>query len=144
MPDKKASRPGGVREPGPLILVVDDFEDNREMYTQFLRFSGYRVAEAVDGVDAIAKAAALRPDLIVMDLSLPRMDGWEATRRLKKDPQTSHIPVVALTGHALAGHEEGARNAGCDSFVTKPCIPADLEAEVRRILAEKAGVRGGR
>jgi len=144
MPERKGGRAAAKGEPGPLILVVDDFEDNREMYTQYLRFNGYRVAEAVDGLDALTKAAALRPDLIVMDLSLPRMDGWEATRRLKKDPVTSHIPVVALTGHALAGHEEGARNAGCDSFVTKPCIPADLEAEVRRVLAEKAGGRAGR
>jgi CheY-like chemotaxis protein len=145
MPDKKASRgPAGKDRPGPLILVVDDFEDNREMYTQFLRFNGYRVAEAVDGLDALTKAAALRPDLIVMDLSLPRLDGWEATRRLKKDPVTAAIPVVALTGHALAGHEDGARSAGCDSFVTKPCIPADLEAEIRRVLTAKSGARRGR
>jgi two-component system, cell cycle response regulator DivK len=142
MADKKAAR-GGDGKAGPLILVVDDFEDNREMYTQFLRFSGYRVAEAVDGIEALDKAAALKPDLIVMDLSLPRMDGWEATRRLKKDPVTSHIPVVALTGHALAGHAEGARAAGCDSFVTKPCIPADLEAEIRRVLGGKTGARRG-
>jgi two-component system cell cycle response regulator DivK len=143
MPEKKAGRGGDGKTPGPLILVVDDFEDNREMYTQFLRFSGYRVAEAVDGVEALDKAATLKPDLIVMDLSLPRMDGWEATRRLKKDPATNHIPVVALTGHALAGHAEGARAAGCDSFVTKPCIPADLEAEIRRVLGGKAGGRRG-
>jgi CheY-like chemotaxis protein len=145
MAEKKAARGGAPKGGGgALILVVDDFEDNREMYTQYLRFNGYRVAEAVDGVDALTKAAALRPDLIVMDLSLPRLDGWEATRRLKKDPITSHIPVVALTGHALAGHEEGARDAGCDSFVTKPCIPADLEAEIRRVLGAKTGTRGGR
>jgi len=147
MADKKAARGGSKAEKdkgGALILVVDDFEDNLEMYSQYLRFNGYRVAEAVDGLDALTKAAALRPDLIVMDLSLPRLDGWEATRRLKKDPLTSHIPVVALTGHALAGHEEGARDAGCDSFVTKPCIPADLEAEIRRVLAGKPGSRGGR
>jgi len=145
MTDKKAPRPAeGKGGPGPLILVVDDFEDNREMYTQYLRFNGYRVAEAVDGLDALTKAAALQPDLIVMDLSLPRLDGWEATRRLKKDPVTSHIPVVALTGHALAGHAEGARDAGCDAFVTKPCIPADLEAEIRRVLGGKPGGRRGR
>jgi two-component system, cell cycle response regulator DivK len=143
MTDKKPPRGPAKGDPGALILVVDDFEDNREMYTQYLRFNGYRVAEAVDGLDALTKAAALLPDLIVMDLSLPRLDGWEATRRLKKDPATSHIPVVALTGHALAGHEEGAREAGCDSFVTKPCIPADLEAEIRRVLG-KQGARGGR
>ena len=141
MPQRKQRGEDGKGE-GALILVVDDFEDNREMYTQFLRFHGYRVAEAVDGIDALAKAAALGPDLIVMDLSLPRLDGWEATRRLKKDPATRHIPVVALTGHALAGHEEGARKAGCDAFVTKPCIPADLETEIRRVLARGAGKAG--
>jgi two-component system cell cycle response regulator DivK len=129
---------------GALILVVDDFEDNREIYAQFLRFSGYRVAEAVDGLDALAKAAALRPDLIVMDLSLPRLDGWEATRQLKEDPLTRAIPVVALTGHSLSGHEERVRVSGCDSFVTKPCIPADLEAEIRRVLAVTSGGRAGR
>jgi len=69
-----------------------------------------------------------------MDLALPRMDGWEATRRLKADPRTRHIPVVALTGHALAGHAEGAREAGCDAFVTKPCLPDALVAEIKRLL----------
>ena len=133
-----------VRSPGPLVLIVDDFEDNREMYTQFLRFNGYRVAEAVDGLDALAKAGDLRPDLIVMDLSLPGLDGWEATRRLKADPNTRDIPVIALTGHALAGHAEGAKAAGCDAFVTKPCIPADLEAEIRRVLGPTAPSKGGR
>ena len=109
MPEKKPARGGPAKgDPGPLILVVDDFEDNREMYTQYLRFNGYRVAEAVDGLDALTKAAALRPDLIVMDLSLPRLDGWEATRRLKKDPLTSQIPVVALTGHPRRSRGGGA------------------------------------
>jgi CheY-like chemotaxis protein len=69
-----------------------------------------------------------------MDLALPRMDGWEATRRLKADARTRHIPVVALTGHALAGHADGAREAGCDAFVTKPCLPDALVAEIRRLL----------
>ena len=120
---------------GSLVLVVDDFHDNREMYTQYLAFTGYRVAEAVDGEDAIAKARALLPDVIVMDLSLPRLDGWEATRRLKQDPLTSAIPVIALTGHAMGGHSKGAIEAGCDAFVTKPCVPSDLEARVRELLA---------
>jgi CheY-like chemotaxis protein len=74
------------------------------------------------------------PDIILMDLALPRMDGWEATRRLKSDDRTRHIPIVALTGHALAGHAEGARQAGCDSFVTKPCLPDALVAEIKRML----------
>jgi two-component system cell cycle response regulator DivK len=129
------TRTGGKPPPaGNLVLVVDDFQDNREMYVQYLSFAGYRVAEAVDGEDALAKARSLLPDVIVMDLSLPRLDGWEATRRLKKDPLTRAIPVIALTGHALAGHAEGALGAGCDAFVTKPCVPSELEARVREML----------
>ena len=118
----------------PLILVVDDYQDAREMYAEYLQFSGFRVAEARNGNEAVAQAFSLRTDLILMDLSLPGMDGWEATRVLKADERTKHIPVVALTGHALAGASEGARKAGCDSFVTKPCLPDDLVVEVRRML----------
>lgn len=119
---------------GPLILVVDDYQDAREMYAEYLQFSGFRVAEARNGNEAVEQAFALKPDLILMDLSLPGMDGWEATRRLKADDATRHIPIVALTGHALAGASEGAKKAGCDSFVTKPCLPDDLVVEVRRML----------
>lgn len=121
-------------EKTPLILVVDDYQDAREMYAEYLQFSGFRVAEAKTGNEALEKAFELRPDLILMDLSLPGMDGWEATRLLKLDERTRQIPVVALTGHALAGASEGARKAGCDSFVTKPCLPDDLVLEVRRML----------
>jgi two-component system cell cycle response regulator DivK len=118
----------------PLILVVDDYQDAREMYAEYLQFSGFRVAEARNGNEAVDQAFALKPDLILMDLSLPGMDGWEATRRLKADESTRHIPIVALTGHALAGASDGAKKAGCDSFVTKPCLPDDLVVEVRRML----------
>jgi CheY-like chemotaxis protein len=121
-------------ENAPLILVVDDYQDAREMYAEYLQFSGFRVAEAKNGNEAVEQAMALKPDLILMDLSLPGMDGWEATRLLKADQATRHIPIVALTGHALAGASEGARKAGCDSFVTKPCLPDDLVVEVRRML----------
>jgi CheY-like chemotaxis protein len=121
----------------PLILVVDDYQDAREMYAEYLQFSGFRVAEARNGNEAVEQAFALKPDLILMDLSLPGMDGWEATRRLKADEATRRIPIVALTGHALAGASEGARRAGCDSFVTKPCLPDDLVVEVRRMLGVK-------
>ena len=122
-------------EQGPLILVVDDYEDAREMYAEYLRFCGFRVAEARNGNEALDQAFTLKPDLILMDLSLPGMDGWEATRQLKADERTRQIPVVALTGHALAGASEGAKKAGCDSFVTKPCLPDDLVVEVRRMLS---------
>jgi two-component system, cell cycle response regulator DivK len=119
----------------PLVLVVEDYQDAREMYAAYLKFSGFRVAEATNGFEAIDKTLELMPDIILMDLALPQMDGWEATRRLKLDDRTRHIPVVALTGHALAGHAEGARQAGCDSFVTKPCLPDALVAEIQRMLA---------
>jgi two-component system, cell cycle response regulator DivK len=123
-----------TNDTNPLILVVDDYQDAREMYAEYLQFSGFRVAEARNGNEAVEQAFALKPDLILMDLSLPGMDGWEATRQLKSDDRTRHIPVVALTGHALAGASEGAKKAGCDSFVTKPCLPDDLVVEVRRML----------
>lgn len=126
------SREGARRS--SLVLIVDDFEDNRAMYAQFLTFSGFRVAEAANGKEALEKARQLLPDLIVMDLSLPVIDGWEATRRLKSDERTRRIPVLALTGHALGRHSEGAKEAGCDGFVTKPCLPEDLIVEIRRML----------
>ena len=123
-----------TEEHTPLILVVDDYQDAREMYAEYLQFSGFRVAEARNGIEALEQAFALKPDLILMDLSLPGIDGWEATKQLKADERTKHIPVVALTGHALAGASDSARKAGCDSFVTKPCLPDDLVVEVRRML----------
>jgi two-component system, cell cycle response regulator DivK len=122
----------------PLVLIVDDFEDNREMYAQYLRFHGYEIAEADNGQEALKQATALRPDVIVMDLSLPGMDGWEATRRLKQEPLTRDIPVIALTGHALTGSEHTAREAGCDRFLTKPCAPAVLGQEIRKMLPGRA------
>jgi CheY-like chemotaxis protein len=125
-----------------LVLVVEDYQDAREMYAAFLAFSGFDVAEATNGVEAIEKAVELIPDIILMDLALPRMDGWEATRRLKMDERTRHIPIVALTGHALAGYAEGARQAGCDSFVTKPCLPDQLVAEIERMLKERSDGSG--
>ena len=118
----------------PRVLLVDDYPDAREMYTEYLEFSGFDVVEAGNGMEALQKAVDASPDIILMDLSLPVMDGWEATRRLKADARTSAIPVVALTGHALAGISEGAKKAGCDAFVTKPCLPEDLVREIRRIL----------
>jgi two-component system, cell cycle response regulator DivK len=128
----------------PLVLLVEDYQDAREMYTEYLRHSGYDVEEASNGYEAIEKAAALLPDIILMDLALPRMDGWEATRRLKGGEHTKDIPIVALTGHALAGHADTAQKAGCDSFVTKPCLPDALVAEVKRTLAERGwGQRTG-
>ena len=118
----------------PLVLVVEDYQDAREMYAAYLQFSGFDVAEAGNGIEAIEKTQELLPDIVLMDLALPRMDGWEATRRLKADERTAEIPVVALTGHALAGISEGAKQAGCDAFVTKPCLPDALVTEIKRLL----------
>ena len=131
---KRAKSPEPPKAEPPLVLVVDDFPDNRDMYMQYLEFSGLRVAEAQNGHEALQQANTLLPDLIVMDLSLPGLDGWEATRRLKADPRTQSIPVIALTGHALAGHSKGAIEAGCDAFITKPCLPERLLEEIRKML----------
>jgi two-component system cell cycle response regulator DivK len=122
----------------PLVLVVDDFEDGRTLCAEYLQFRGYRVATAEDGQDALDKAFELRPDLILMDLSLPILDGWEATRRLRRDARTEDIPVVALTAHALQAPVEEAKQAGCVAVLTKPIEPAFLASEVQRILAEHA------
>ena len=118
----------------PCVLLVDDYPDAREMYSEYLQYSGFDVIEAGNGIEALQLAIERDPDIILMDLSLPVMDGWEATRRLKADRRTARIPVVALTGHALAGISEGARRAGCDAFVTKPCLPEDLVKEIRKVL----------
>jgi CheY-like chemotaxis protein len=125
----------GEARKAPLVLVVDDYEDAQQMYAEYLQLSGFEVAGARNGAEALEKAQALLPDVILMDLSLPVMDGWEATRRLKSDERTRAIPVVALTGHTLPGHSEGARKAGCDALVTKPVMPAALVAEIQRMLA---------
>jgi CheY-like chemotaxis protein len=122
------------RSPPPRVLIVDDIEDNRRIYAMFLEFSGFVVTSAANGHEALARARALRPDVIVMDLALPGLDGWETTRRLRRDRRTRDIPVIALTGHVLPGAEEEARAAGCDHFLTKPCLPEVLAAEIRRAL----------
>ena len=119
-----------------MILVVDDTLDARELYAEYLRIAGLRAEVAEDGVEALSKATALRPNVIVMDLAMPRMDGWEATRRLKADPSTRHIPIIALTGHALERSRERAIEAGADGYLTKPCYPDSLLAEVHRVLKE--------
>jgi two-component system, cell cycle response regulator DivK len=126
----------------PQVLLVDDYADAREMYAEFLEFSGFDVVQAVNGIEALERAVEAPPDIILMDLSLPVLDGWEATRRLKADPRTADIPVVALTGHALTGISERARKAGCDAFVTKPCLPEDLVTEIRKVLDDQPAPGG--
>jgi CheY-like chemotaxis protein len=122
------------------ILLVEDNEMNRDMLSRRLIRSGYEVVLAVDGEQGVALAASGRPDLVLMDMSLPILDGWEATRRLKADPATREIPVIALTAHAMAGDEKKAREAGCDDFDTKPVEFARLLSKVEGLLEKrKAG-----
>ena len=104
----------------PTLLLVEDNEMNRDMLSRRLERRGYTVLLAVDGAEGLALAQSQRPDLILMDMSLPVMDGWEATRRLKSAAETKSIPVIALTAHAMATDEQKAREAGCDDFDTKP------------------------
>jgi len=118
----------------PLVLLAEDFEDARELYRDYLEFSGFSVETASNGKDAIAQAIALQPDLILMDASMPVLDGWQATRELKANPVTQHIPVLALTAHAFDDARREARAVGCDGFVTKPCLPDDLVTKVRAAL----------
>jgi two-component system cell cycle response regulator DivK len=141
MSSSRKAMPGTEVE--PLVLVVDDFADAREMYGEYLKFCGFRVAEAQNGIEAIEKARELKPDLILMDLSMPVVDGWEATRQLKADTTTKAIPVVALTGHAMAGHSESAKSAGCDLIITKPCLPLDLIKQIRKVIGSSPEKKAG-
>jgi two-component system cell cycle response regulator DivK len=135
------SKPSGARSKSrgaPLVLVVDDYEDNRAMYAEYLSCSGYRVQQAANGQEAVELTHRLKPDVIVMDMSLPIMDGWEATRRLKSHESTRRIPIIALTGHALAMHSQDAVDAGCDAFLAKPCLPEKLVDKVAELLGAPA------
>ena len=124
----------GTNEQSPLILLVDDIEDAREMYTEGLEYAGLRVAQAADGDHALLKMLAISPDIVVMDLAMPLVDGWEATARIKAHPKTKHIPVIALTGHATEAALTRAVEAGADAVLTKPCTPAALLAIVQQLL----------
>ncbi len=128
------SRTAMAQPAEPLVLVVDDYQDAREMYSQYLQASGFRVAVAQSGTEAVRVARELKPDCILMDLALPGIDGWEATRQLKADGSTSRIPVVAITGHTSELASRDARAAGCASFVIKPALPDAVVSEVRKAL----------
>src|SRR5919198_1203555 len=128
------ARPYAGERDRPLVLIVEDHHELRQLYVQELSLSGFDVIEAANGADAIAHTASHTPDVVLMDLSLPILDGWEATRRLKSDGRTAHIPIVALTAHDGSGELQRATLAGCDWFVPKPCPPEALVAEIRRVL----------
>ena len=113
------------------ILVVEDQEDNRQILRDLLATAGYDMIEAEEGVQAIAAASEHRPDLILMDIQLPELDGYEATRRIKADPALNAIPIIVVTSYALSGDEDKARAAGCNAYVAKPYSPRALLAKIR-------------
>ena len=117
------------------ILIIEDTPDNRQILRDLLSAAGYALIEAADGAAGVAAALAHRPDLILMDMQLPGLDGYEATRRIRACPATANIPVIAVTSYALSGDEAKARAAGCDAYVTKPFSPRALLATIRDILA---------
>jgi CheY-like chemotaxis protein len=119
----------------PKILLVEDNELNRDMLSRRLERKGYSVAMAVDGQQGVEMAASEAPDLILMDMSLPVLDGWEATRRIKADERTRHIPIIALTAHAMQGDEDKAKEAGCDDYDTKPVELPRLLEKMAKLLA---------
>lgn len=120
--------------PSPLVLIVDDNIDAREMYAIYLEHAGYRSAEAGDGNAAIEMTRLDRPAIILMDATMPHLDGWEALRVLKQDVETRSIPLIMLTAHAFPEHRARAAALGADAFLAKPVLPDDLAREIRRIL----------
>ena len=126
----------------PRLLLVEDNEEGREGLSRHLRRRGYEVLLAADGAQGLEAARSARPDLILMDMSLPILDGWEATRRLKADEATRPIPVIALTAHAMAGDREKALEAGCDDYDTKPVELPRLLAKVEALLGRRAAGGG--
>jgi two-component system cell cycle response regulator DivK len=122
--------------PSHTVLLVEDNPHNRKIFSGMLRHSGFEVIEAESGDHALEEVAKKRPSLILMDLSIPGIDGWECTRRLKASAATCDIPIIALTAHAMRGDEERAREAGCDGYLAKPVSPKKVVEEVRRYLAK--------
>jgi two-component system cell cycle response regulator DivK len=118
--------------PQPKILLVEDHPDNRDVYRMVLEHYGYRVVEARDGAEGLRRAREEHPALILMDISIPVLDGWEVTRRLKADPATAGIPIIALTAHALTTDRAKAEEAGCEGYLSKPCEPRRVVEEVAR------------
>ncbi|MFD2183884.1 response regulator [Rhodoplanes azumiensis] len=118
------------------ILVIEDTEDNRRILRDLLTHAGFTLAEAGDGARGVALALEEKPDLILMDMQLPIVDGYEAARRIKADPALRATPIIAVTSYALAGDEEKARAAGCDAYVTKPFSPRQLLAKVKELLGQ--------
>jgi two-component system, cell cycle response regulator DivK len=125
------------------ILVIEDTDDNRRILRDLLSNAGFELIEATDGEQGVAAAAAQRPDLILMDIQLPVIDGYEASRRIKANPELRHIPIIAITSYALAGDEQKTAAAGCEGYVAKPFSPRQVLALVRQFLRDKGGASGG-
>ena len=124
------------------VLLVEDNEMNRDMLSRRLKRKGFEVIIAVDGREGVAKASAESPDLILLDMSLPVMNGWEAARKIKADPETRDIPIIALTAHAMAGDREKALEAGCDEYDTKPIELPRLLGKINLFLGEDTPASG--
>lgn len=120
------------------ILVVDDVEDNRDLYATYFEHWGFETEQACDGEDALAKITKSPPDVVIMDLSMPNLDGWEATRLVKSNPRTTRVIVIVVTGTAMRGNLEAARAAGADEVCSKPCLPKELLARVEHHLAMRS------
>ena len=133
---RQLSRPIEVQSMAKILLVEDN-EMNRDMLSRRLQRKGYEIVMAINGEQAIAMARIQAPALILMDMSLPVLDGWEATRRLKAAPETKSIPIIALTAHAMAGDEEKARQAGCDDYDTKPVELPRLLEKIEALLKSR-------
>jgi two-component system cell cycle response regulator DivK len=118
------------------ILVVEDQEDNRQILRDLLASAGFRMIEAHDGQQAVTMARSQRPDLILMDIQLPLVDGYEATRSIKRDAELKHIPIIAVTSYALGGDEQKAQEAGCDAYVAKPYSTRHLLAKIGQFLGQ--------
>lgn len=125
----------------PLVMIVDDNDDSRDIYSTYFGHKGLRAVTASNGGEALALACRVRPDVVVMDLTMPGTDGWQATRALKATPETRDVIVIALTGHAFRGTEQTARDAGCDAYLIKPCLPDQLLDTVLAIWAGRRDLR---
>ena len=128
-----------------VILIAEDDDDNREGYAEYLSFLGYRIEQAADGDRAWALAQEVRPDVLLLDLALPGTDGWEVARRVRSDPRTRGMLVIALSACVFPGDVQRAKAAGCDLFLDKPCYPEDVAAAIARMLASRtdASTTGG-
>jgi CheY-like chemotaxis protein len=130
--------PSAQRARPPLIVLADDSADTREMYRQFFAFVGFDVETAATGREVLDKVRCLAPDIFILDLSMPDLDGWAVCRTLKADPQTKTIPIIVLTGHTLDGAEASAKAAGANYYLMKPCLPEELADAVRSVLSARS------